>query len=165
MRKTGIAISVIILSMFFCLIFQGFRVDLSAQTVSETEITALQRRIQTFFESITEPSGTTAAYNAMFSETQSQDPAVQDMILKTSDLTKGTRWRFEFLDAKSIGSDLILVRYLYKSESHPVVWHFTFYRSQTPRTVDTVSSASAWNCIGVKFDTNLDVFFNESWPK
>lgn len=167
MKKAGIIISVTVFSMIFGLLFQDFRSELSAQSVSETEISGLQQRIQTFFESIAEPSGTTTAFNAMFSETQAQDdPAIQDMIQKTNELTKGTRWRFEFLDDRTIGQDIILVRYLYKSESYPVVWYFTFYRSQTVRSsVDTATSAGTWNCIGIKFDTNLDVFFNESKTK
>jgi len=147
-------------------VYIHFWPEVSAQSPIESETAAIQQKINTFFESIIEPSGSSSAYQVMFTGTQLSDVVMQKMIQETDNLTKTSRWKFEYLDTKRVGSDLISIRYLYKSDTHPVVWYFTFYRSQTStRPSDSTTSASSWNCIGVKFDTDLDSLFKESWPK
>lgn len=63
----------------------------------------------------------------------------------------------ERIDAKLIGSDLILMRYLYKCDKFPIVWYFTFYRTPTSVATASTSGGSAWMVIGIRFDTNLEV--------
>jgi hypothetical protein len=167
MKKIAISMCFATAILVFC-IHIHFWSEVSAQSPgSESETAAaLQQRINTFFESIIEPSGSSSAYHAMFVGTQPPEAVFQKMIQETDNLTKTSRWKFEHIDTKRIGSDLISIRYLYKSDTHPVVWYFTFYRSQTlTRPSDSTTSASSWNCIGVKFDTDLDSLFKESWPK
>ena len=160
-------ISVVLISIVFCAVFQSIRTDSSAQPGVDTDIMGtLQRRIQTFCDSLADGSATAYSSNGtLFTDSQAQDQAIQEMILKTDELIKGGRWQYEYLDAKPVGKDIILVRYLYKSELRPVVWYFTFYRSPTTRPGETAASPRTWNCIGVRFDTNLDAFFNESGLK
>ena len=165
MKKMLVVVCVMGAIAIFCFIIHS-RPEVAAQAPTESETAALQRRIETFFDSITEFSDSTRAYQAMFQGTQTPDSEIQKMVQETNRLTKTTRWKFEHLDTKKVGMDIILVRYLYKSETYPVVWYFTFYRSQTgPRSSESVSSAGAWNCLGVKFNNDTDSLFKESWPK
>ncbi|HBT75394.1 MAG TPA: hypothetical protein DEB39_00380 [Planctomycetaceae bacterium] len=63
----------------------------------------------------------------------------------------GPYFGYELIDEKSVGRnpDLVLMRYLYKCEKHPVVWYFTFYRRP--------SAPNNWVIVDVRFDTNLAV--------
>ena len=155
---TGIGLITIL-----CMSYLHFQSNVTAQTSTDSEMTALQTRIKGFFDKLTaQPSSPDAfpnAYQRLLSGLQSQETGIQDMVPKTEAMMKnGTRWQPEFLDSKSVGSDIILVRYILKSETHPVVWYFTFYRPPT-------GTIRTWNCIGVRFDTNLDSLFKESWTK
>jgi hypothetical protein len=47
----------------------------------------------------------------------------------------------ERVKAKLAGKDLAILSYLYKFEQLPIVWHFTFYRTN-----------GKWLLIGVRFD-------------
>jgi hypothetical protein len=62
---------------------------------------------------------------------------------------------YEKIDAKPIGKDLVIIRYLLKCELYPVVWTFTFYRRPTSPT--TLTTAAQWQIVGLRFDTNLDI--------
>ena len=165
MKKLAISTSFVTTIFVFC-VYIHFWPEVSAQSPIESETAALQQRINTFFESIIEPSGSLAAYQSMFTGTQPPEAVIQKMTQETDNLTKTARWKFEHLDTKRVGNDLISIRYLYKSDTYPVVWYFTFYRSQaSTRPSDSTTSVSSWNCIGVKFDTDIDSLFKESWPK
>ncbi len=54
---------------------------------------------------------------------------------------RATDERIERIKAQRIGKDLAVLRYLYKFEQLPVVWHFSFYRTGTK-----------WVLVGVRFD-------------
>ena len=49
---------------------------------------------------------------------------------------------------KRVGTDLILLKFLYKAENYPVVWYFTFYRRPSDKT--------KWIVISLRFDTRLE---------
>jgi hypothetical protein len=85
-----------------------------------------------------------------------QNDALKDLVARTNDLeAKYGKYRaFEQVSAKRIGGDLVLMRYLYKCENFPVVWHFTFYR--TPGVGDTGSKTGTWRVVAVRFDTDLE---------
>jgi hypothetical protein len=51
----------------------------------------------------------------------------------------------ERIKAQRIGSDLAIVRYLYKFEQLPVAWHFSLYRA-----------SGKWVVVGVRFDHEYD---------
>ncbi|MCL2349093.1 MAG: hypothetical protein FWC50_12640 [Planctomycetaceae bacterium] len=142
---------------------------LKAQPVSDSDVAIAERRVQTFFETLTlkDPSETAHAYSELFQGSPiayGADDVISETVKKTNDLTSNKRWSFEPLDTRKAGKDLILIRYLYKGETFPVVWQFTFYRSQIlngSRSGDVgTMTSSQWDCIGVKFDTNLDVLIN-----
>jgi len=155
MIRKSVILTVVGMITILCMSYLHFRVDIAAQIGQENDTLILQGRIKTFFTSL-ERSSVQIAYQEMLSG--SQQDAIQEIVLKTENSIKeGTRWRLEFLEAKPVGDDLMLVRYLYKSETHPVIWYFTFYRPQ--------SGTRTWNCIGIRFDTDYDSLFKESWPK
>ncbi len=51
----------------------------------------------------------------------------------------------ERITAQRIGKDLAVLRYLYKFEHLPVVWHFSFYRT-----------GGKWVLVGVRFDHDYE---------
>ncbi|MEX0937511.1 MAG: hypothetical protein WDZ59_06590 [Pirellulales bacterium] len=62
--------------------------------------------------------------------------------------TYGAYQSHERITSKKVGSDVAVVKYLYKCADSPVVWYFTFYRPST---------SEAWNVISVRFDTDLEL--------
>jgi hypothetical protein len=64
---------------------------------------------------------------------------------------------FEQIEARRIGQDLVIMKYLYKCESSPVVWYFTFYRPPQQGSDMTGTTTSDWMVIGVRFDTDLEM--------
>lgn len=62
---------------------------------------------------------------------------------------------FERIATKRVGSDLALLKSLYKCEHFPVVWYFTFYR--TPQRIEgAAGSAGAWRVVIVRFDADVE---------
>lgn len=61
----------------------------------------------------------------------------------------------ERIEAKRIGTDVLLAKYLYKCDNFPVVWYFTFYRDQRPATA--TSTTRSWSVIAVRFDTEIEL--------
>ena len=88
--------------------------------------------------------------------TEAKKPALQSLVKKTDALLKEKYGKYrghERISAKSIGKDLLLLKYLYKCEHYPIVWHFTFYRKA--KTAEP--TASKWIVIAVRFDTDLEL--------
>jgi len=168
MRKIEIVTSVAVV-LILCAGYFHFRSEVVAQTATETE-SDLRGRIQTFFAALNAQSGppdTLIAYQRLLvsgSRTQDTD-TMATMVQMTDDMIKGgNRWNHEFLDSKSVGNDLIQLRYLYKSDTEPFVWYFTFYRSQIgTRPGESFPmippTAPKWNCIHIRFDNDLDALF------
>ena len=165
MRKIEIVTGVLLVTIL-CLSYLLFRTDVAAQTTTDTDVTELKNNIQNFFAALDVPLGSLDAYKTMYVGQQTQDKGISDMADKTDEMIKGgNRWRYEFLDYKSVGTDLIQIRYLYKCDTHPILWYFTFYRSQTGTRLGDVSPvARKWNCIGIRFDNDFDSLFNH-WSK
>ncbi|MCL2622840.1 MAG: hypothetical protein FWD31_04150 [Planctomycetaceae bacterium] len=160
-KKIEIVIGIGLIAILF-MSYQYFRSSAVAQTSPDNDVLTLQSNIQVFFEILgTQTSSSDAcqrAYQRLFYGMQQPDIDIQIIAQKTEEMIKdGTRWRPEYLDAKNVGTDLIQMRYFYKSDTHPVIWYFTYYR--------TPASSRNWNCISVRFDTNIDPLFKESWPK
>jgi hypothetical protein len=80
------------------------------------------------------------------------------LIKKTGELTErfGEYREFERISAKRIGKDLVLMKYLYKCETFPVVWYFTFYRTP-PRGERSADTGAPWRVIVIRFDTELEL--------
>jgi len=155
MKKKSVIVTVAGLIAILSMSYFHFRVQVAAQSSLENDALLLQGRIQAFFTSL-ERSSALLAYQEMLSG--SQQNTIQETAQKTEDMIKSSsRWRLEHLETKPVGDDLMLVRYLHKNETCPVIWYFTFYRPQ--------SGTRTWNCIAIRFDTDYDSLFKESWPK
>ena len=171
MRKIEIVTGVALITIL-CLSYLHFRTDVAAQTTTETDVTEPKNNIQNFFATFDAPLGSSldayqTAYKMLLTGQQAQDKDIPEMADKTDEMIKGgNRWRSEFLDYKSAGTDLIQIRYLYKCDTHPVIWYFTFYRSQTGTRIGEISPAPRkWNCIGIRFDNDYDTLFKGISPK
>jgi hypothetical protein len=135
----------------------GGRVAL-AQEPSDAEVDKLEARASQILESVS--LGTTkTAYEQLLagSPLLKQTEAVEDLVRKTEQLNDryGQYVEFEPIASRRVGRDLVLLRYLYKCESFPVVFYFTFYR--TPRTDMPAEKSNNWWVIIVRFDTELEL--------
>ena len=85
-----------------------------------------------------------------------QESALAKLIDQTAKLTASEKYgayrSHERIRLRTIGRDLVLLRYLYKCENYPIVWYFTFYR-----TSPAAATAPSWRVISVRFDTDLDL--------
>jgi len=149
-----------VMSMGYLLV----RANVAAQTGTDTDLPGLKERVQVFFGTLNVQSidSYQKACQKITEGSQTSEADIMEMAKKTDEMItmitrSSSRCSHEFLDSKPVGSDLILMRYLYKSDT-PVIWYFTFYRSQT-------AARPTWNCIGIRFDTDIDSLFKESWPK
>jgi hypothetical protein len=131
-----------------------------AQPYTPTEpYRELDERIKSFFEEIIINPTSTAAFDSILTTGGVgglMDTSIAEMKTKLDDVKTrfGNFKDYEKIDAKPIGKDLVIIRYLLKCESYPVVWTFTFYRR--PNTV-SLTPAAQWQTIGLRFDTNLDI--------
>jgi hypothetical protein len=130
--------------------------DPAAET--DPVIVALHARVSQFLEGVSagEAQG---AYQELLvgSPLLKQTDAIKEFVQRTNELeTKyGRPWGFERISAKRVGKDLVLAKYLYKCESFPIVWYFTFYR--TPAEGETATDGGAWRAVIVRFDTQLEL--------
>ena len=126
----------------------------AAHAQDDPVLTSLGTRVERFFTNLT------AA--AADSETKALDELLAEGPLAGSDEIKALAEQVQKLDgrfgpyvsseqveAKRVGSDLVLLRYLYKAEKYPVAWYFTFYRPP-------VGEANKWIAVSVRFDTRLE---------
>jgi len=127
-----------------------------AQEAPETT-EKLAARVGQFLEGISR-GDTQAAFDELLRGSQliTQTEAVETLVAKTAQIPEryGQYREFEQVDANQVGTDLVLMRYLYKCENFPVVWYFTFYR--TPIPGDLSGENATWRIITVRFDTRLE---------
>jgi hypothetical protein len=125
----------------------------------ETATTVLEERVVQFFDRLA-AGETQAAYDRVLagSSLAQQTEAVKALVEKTDEIKKkyGEYRRAEKIGGKQVGSDLVLLKYLYHCEQFPVVWHFAFYRSP-PRTSGTAAEGTGtWRVVLLRFDTDLE---------
>ena len=128
------------------------------QEKSDPVLDLLDGKVKQFLEAVSmaEPQ---SAYQTLLagSPLAKQTEAVRTLVEKTQNLKAryGAYRSFERIAAKRVGSDLVLMKYLYKCEQFPVVWYFTFYR--TPQRVEGASeTGGAWRVVIVRIDTDLE---------
>lgn len=90
-----------------------------------------------------------------------QTAAIDSLVAKTPELPRlyGPPRGFEQVDARRIGNDVLVLRYLEKYETFPVVWHFTVYRA-----VDRAAPSSdpgRWLVVAVRYDTDIERLADE----
>ncbi len=130
-----------------------------ASTASGQEdkaITDLTTRVDSFFDHLAdEMVDAQKAFNELLegSPLQGQED-VKKLIDRVGKL-EGMYGRFleaERVDAKLIGKDVVLLKYLYKTERYPLVWYFTYYRAPS-----TTGVPAPWVIITVRFDTRVEL--------
>jgi hypothetical protein len=118
----------------------------------------LDGRVKQFLEAVS-MGEQQSAYQKLLagSPLAKQTEAVKTLVEKTQGLKPkyGEYRTFERIAAKRVGSDLVLLKYLYKCEHFPVIWYFTFYR--TPQRIEGAGeTVGAWRVVIVRFDTDLE---------
>lgn len=63
---------------------------------------------------------------------------------------------YEQVYTKRVGTDLVFVKYLYKCEKFPVLWHVTFYRTGVG-TESLADSSRLWQVVSIRFDTDMEL--------
>ncbi len=125
----------------------------------ETSATALEDRVAQFFDRIA-AGETQAAYDRVLagSPLAQQAEAVKALVEKTDEIKKkyGEYRRAEKIGGKQVGSDLVLLKYLYHCEQFPVVWHFAFYRAPQRTSGAAAEGTGTWRVILLRFDTDLE---------
>lgn len=121
-------------------------------------IDSLDARVRPFLEGVS-GGETQQAFDTLLRGSPrmlTQKGALKTLIEQTNQLqSKFGRYRsFEKIDARWIGKDLVVMRYLYKCDDFPVIWHFAFYRPPPP--ADAPAGGNAWRVIIVRFDTDLE---------
>ena len=140
--------------------------DLSPSTPVVSDLEALRSVVKTFFENISDPAAgpqkglETLLKNSPF-DGESKEEMMKALSEKISSINEqfGAYVSFEPIGVKSIGRDLIILRYLYKCQNYPIVWYFIFYR---PLSADGESGSKSWFLIHFYYDSQLNVPLWES---
>ncbi|MBX7166026.1 MAG: hypothetical protein K1X74_06725 [Pirellulales bacterium] len=118
---------------------------------------AVTERIELFFRDISADRVRDAFTGLLAgSPLAKQTAAVDALVTKTPELARlyGPARNFEQITARRIGTDVLVLKYLYKCETFPVVWYFTVYR-----TFDRTAAANdpgRWIVVAVRFDTEIE---------
>lgn len=143
------------------LLFAGGRISPAQEPPAEpdTELGKLDARINLFLEGVSGDDVQTAYEELLAGSQLLKQKALKELIDQTTELKKyGKCHGFEQIAVKSIGKDLVLLKYLYKCEDFPVVWYFSFYR--TPAAAATPpSEMGPWRVVTVRFDTELELLW------
>ncbi|MDR1958779.1 MAG: hypothetical protein LBQ54_07025 [Planctomycetaceae bacterium] len=155
-------------------IVMGVSQQIFAQNSTELELyQTLGSRVDKFFRMLDDPKSTPKeAYLSLLGDSplvknnQTAQTVVGNLVTRTGELRAvGQVWIPERFDAQMLGKDIVVLRYLYKSDTIPVVWYFTFYHPQSKAGTETTlgsSTAAAWLCISTRFDTNLELLLNNN---
>jgi hypothetical protein len=127
-----------------------------AQQATGDPYKELDEKIRSFFDSLISGNTTSAFENLLFqSPLGSSSAPVAEIRNKLDDTKKhiGEFHAYEYYEAKPIGKDIVLIRYILKCEYYPVVWTFTFYRKPSLQS----STGTPWQLVEMRFDSNLDL--------
>jgi hypothetical protein len=132
----------------------------SAQDSEETTIESLDSRVTDFFERFKDGTISQAFTDLVSGGPLASNQEMLANVAKDAEQVNesfGAYRGFEQIEARQIGKDMVIMKYLYKCESSPVVWYFTFYRPPLQGTDMTGTTPNEWMVIGVRFDTNLEM--------
>lgn len=135
----------------------------AAQGVADPVLDSLHQRVSRFLEQVSSGTAVSTAYQAyqdlLTGGPLSTRKSELDELIKNTDKIRelyGEYKAFEQVYTRRVGADLVFMKYLYKCERFPVLWHITFYRP--PEQLDLSSESGAtWQVISIRFDTNLEV--------
>jgi hypothetical protein len=119
----------------------------------------LDDNIQTFFKSLVSSGNTARAFeNLLLQSPLGTSSAVTDIRTKLDETKKlvGEFQAYEPYLKKSIGKDIVQIKYILKGEYYPVIWTFTFYRKPSPQG-SADNQLGPWQLIEMRFDSTLDV--------
>ena len=150
-------------AIFFLLLLPAFRlIPAGAQTQPPTENgwePGLDAKIDAFFGAL-RLGNTSAAFTEILRDSLYSSPATNvstsEIQIKVEALKGqiGEIIRWEKLDEKIVGSDIIVYRYILKYDLHPVIWTFYFYRKPiAPTALNT--TPNAWGLDTMYFDPDL----------
>lgn len=134
----------------------------NAAPLDDPVVAALAARASAFFESVSEDKIQEAFATLLAGSQLAKGDRQEQLTLlmkKTRDLATsyGPYRNHERIAARRVGGDLVVLKYLYKCENYPVVWHIVFYRDQRePRGTEVASALDTWRVISLRFDTDLD---------
>jgi len=150
------AILFLLLLSLFRLIPAGAQIQPSADIGKEP---ALDAKIDVFFGSLRQ-GNTATAFSELLRDSLYSSPTATTSTSEVQtkvDALKGQigeiiRW--EKLDEKSVGSDIMVYRYILKYDLHPVIWTFYFYRKPiAPTALST--TPNTWGLDSMHFDPDL----------
>jgi len=80
-----------------------------------------------------------------------RNEAIGNLVIRFERLKKdcGKYLGSEAVFERKAGSDLVILKFLYKAENYPVVWYFTFYHRPDDKK-------NKWILISLRFDTRLE---------
>lgn len=121
----------------------------------QTELEQVQKNVDLFFRNFTDKSvGIDRALRDLLVNSPLKDrrEAIAALTQQASQLEKqyGGYLGHERVAFKAYGTDLLVVRYLFKCERYPVVWHFYFYRPSTASLI-----RREWTLVELRIDASL----------
>jgi hypothetical protein len=122
---------------------------------SDPVVAKLNDKVLEFLEGISQGNESSAFKDLLTgSQLGEQSGAVKALIDKSKEIVEryGAYRESEAIGARRLGKDVVLLRYLYKCEKFPVIWHVAFYRDFSR----TAASDDSWVVISLRFDTQLD---------
>ena len=122
----------------------------------QPDVAAIKEKIDAFFNQLAGPMPDAEhAVRAIIADgpLQSRTEDIKKLIdqAQALDARVGPHKAHEPVSSRNVGSDLLFLRYLYKGERYPVVWHFTFYR-----TLSSAGLKTDWKLISLRFDTKVE---------
>ena len=119
----------------------------------------LEPRIDVFFQSLKRLNSVLAFDELLRGSLLGSSGAIEQRNKLQSDTDEmrtefGEILEWEPYETKTIGRDIISIRYILKYERYPVIWTFTFYRKPSS-TPTSLSASNTWALIGLHCDTDL----------
>jgi hypothetical protein len=156
LRNSIIPCSAIALLACICaVILPAGSASVAAQepAVDSPDLKLVREKVNTFFQNLTNKSiGGDGALRGIIgnSPLKNRNDDISKLIDQAASLDEryGAYVGHEEVSARTVGRDLVFLRYLYKGERFPVVWYFTFYRSG--------NGGREWMLIGLRFDSKVD---------
>ena len=120
--------------------------------------TALDIRIGSFFETLKRGNLPSAFEELLLQSplgSASAGSQISELQNQVGELRKdfGDILNWEKYEAKWIGDDVVVLRYILKYEQYPVLWSFAFYR--TPASAPSMTMTNPWVLVALHFDTDL----------
>lgn len=138
----------------------GIATAAAAQEADDIEIESLTQRTNLFFESLSSQVDQKAAFDNLIQggplSVAERDGDVLELVERHKRLLEKYGARVgepERISVKRFGQDLVLLKYLYKTENFPIVWYFTYYRPHPEESLPR----EGWFVVSLRFDTRLEL--------